>query len=211
MIKIVWTDPVDETHARLGIVIFVILAIAASAGRSLWFFFRHGVRPIAPPRDFRERLWHWAFIAVAAAITLICSVRLLAPKYTYLLMPIPGGNIYLIFGLGIFLTILGFGMMLAAQSQMGGSWRIGIPKDKLELVTLGIYRYTRNPIYSGFQIGMAGFGCLFPSVATLIVYVATVLVLLEWVAREEKHQVEMHGDAFREYCKRTGRFFPRFK
>jgi len=207
----VWTDPVDESLQRLGIWLFIILACAVSAGRSLWFFVRSGVRPVAPPRDRSERIWHWVFISIIILLAAICTVRLFASDYFYLFGPIQGADIYIFFWPGLAAVILGFAFMLVAQSQMGGSWRIGIPGDRTELVITGIYRYTRNPIYLGFFAGMIGFMFLLPSAATIIVFLLTFRVLAEWASREEQHQLEMHGGAFREYCKRTGRFFPRFK
>ncbi len=54
---------------------------------------------------------------------------------------------------------------------MKDSWRAGIPdSDKTELVTTGIYKYSRNPAFLGFDLQYMGVllyvlqsvnGCLF--------------------------------------------------
>src|SRR5262245_32457769 len=41
----------------------------------------------------------------------------------------------------------GLGVSVVAQAQMGASWRIGIDSRPTALVTGGLYRAVRNPIY----------------------------------------------------------------
>ena len=63
-----------------------------------------------------------------------------------------------------YLQYIGWGLLLLslvlvwiAQSQMANSWRIGIDeKNKTELVTRGLFAYSRNPIFLGVMI--ANFG-----------------------------------------------------
>ena len=53
-----------------------------------------------------------------------------------------------------FLTgLAGDGVFLAAVLCMKDSWRAGIPKqDKTELVTGGVYAFSRNPAFVGFDL-----------------------------------------------------------
>src|SRR5512134_1040594 len=51
---------------------------------------------------------------------------------------------------GVLLCALGFALTVAAQLQMGASWRIGVDaRETTALVSSGIFGRIRNPIYSG--------------------------------------------------------------
>ena len=54
---------------------------------------------------------------------------------------------------GFCVGILGDIIFLLSVLCMKDSWRAGIPdKDKTELVTTGIYRFSRNPAFLGFDL-----------------------------------------------------------
>ena len=58
---------------------------------------------------------------------------------------------------GFCIGMLGDLIFLASVLCMKDSWRAGIPdKDKTELVTTGIYRYSRNPAFLGFDLMYIG-------------------------------------------------------
>ncbi len=77
------------------------------------------------------------------------------------------------------------------------------------LVTHGPYRWIRHPLYSFGAFGVMGFNLL---AANWFVAAASVLALTMLVLRtptEEAKLVEQFGDEYREYMKRTGRFWPK--
>jgi protein-S-isoprenylcysteine O-methyltransferase Ste14 len=93
---------------------------------------------------------------------------------------------------------------------MGRSWRMGIdPADKTPLVTTGFYSLVRHPIYalSSQLIICTAVTCASPLM--LLVAVLHILLLLFESAREEVYLVRLHGAAYEEYRRRTGRFIPR--
>ncbi len=93
---------------------------------------------------------------------------------------------------------------------MGSSWRIGIdPEHKAELVTAGAFRYSRNPIYVGMIILVAGLFLILPSVATLLGAVVAYVSINVQVRLEEDHMERTYGEAYRNYALAVGRFFPR--
>jgi protein-S-isoprenylcysteine O-methyltransferase Ste14 len=108
--------------------------------------------------------------------------------------------------------VLGFGgavAMFAAQRNMGDSWRIGIdPTARTALVTNGWYSVCRNPIYASIYAGYLGFALLVPNVVTWTIAVLLLLGLRSQILREERWLAENHGDAWRAYAARTGRFVP---
>jgi protein-S-isoprenylcysteine O-methyltransferase Ste14 len=56
---------------------------------------------------------------------------------------------------GLVLTILGFGLLTVARVQLGNSFSV-TPQARA-LVTTGVYRKIRNPVYVFSGIGIAGF------------------------------------------------------
>lgn len=93
--------------------------------------------------------------------------------------------------------------------KMGKSWRMGInPSEKTELVVSGPYAYLRHPIYALSALMMIATMAAAPSGAVWVVGV-THIALLYWEARrEERHLLGLHGQPYRDYCARVGRFVP---
>jgi protein-S-isoprenylcysteine O-methyltransferase Ste14 len=113
-------------------------------------------------------------------------------------------------GVGAVLAVAGIAMTMGAQLAMGESWRIGIDDDeRTDLVTDGPYRRVRNPIYTAMFAFAAGVTLLVPNLPSLLGFLAVVVVINLVVRRiEEPYLVATHGDAYRTWASRTGRFFP---
>jgi len=111
---------------------------------------------------------------------------------------------------GFVLCGIGIAGTFAAQMAMGASWRIGVdPAERTELVSDGVFALSRNPIYTFMLIAWIGFALLVP---TWLVAIAGVLLIvgLEIQVRlvEEPHLLRTHGEAYRGYARRVGRFLP---
>ena len=77
-----------------------------------------------------------------------------------------------------------------------------------QLVTVGIYRYIRHPIYSALFIGVWGVFFKHPSWAGFgLAIIADVFITLT-ARMEETENLEYFGFAYREYMKRTRKFIP---
>ncbi len=78
------------------------------------------------------------------------------------------------------------------------------------LITTGIYGWSRNPIYLGNLLLVAGLGLFFGIWA--LVVAAPVALLLTWklaVEREEQHLASRFGAAWDSYARTTHRWFGR--
>jgi protein-S-isoprenylcysteine O-methyltransferase Ste14 len=92
---------------------------------------------------------------------------------------------------------------------MGASWRIGIKEGEAPgLVTSGLYRFCRHPIYLGLLAALAGYAALLPTPLSLALLAAVYLGARVQAAAEETHLDRTYGEAFRAYARRTGRFLP---
>lgn len=115
-------------------------------------------------------------------------------------------------GIGLTLCIIGIAFSSYAQYKMGKEWRIGVdPDEKTELVTTGIYKLIRNPIYTGCIVHGTGLIILAPHVLFLITGLVGYFAVRAYVKDiEEPYLIDLHGDIYRQYMSQTGSFFPRF-
>src|SRR5262245_20303977 len=201
----------DESLVRAAVAIFAVLALSVSFGRSTWFWLRRRVWPVMAPRDRRERVWHRSFSAALAALPLLCVARLAGDPWYSWTLPFRDLETRAGTWLSIATSIAGLGGALLAQSQMGASWRIGIPKEATALVTRGLYGRVRNPIYSGLLLALAGLVALLPGAASVAIFAVSLVSVRAWVGFEEARQLETHGEEYRRYREATGRFLPRLR
>lgn len=109
-------------------------------------------------------------------------------------------------------TIAGLGLIivLAAQSNMGRSWRIGVDQSETtDLVTGGIFSLIRNPIFLGMLLFWVGMALLAPNALSIASF-AIALISIEVQVRlvEEPYLTRTHGDTYLAYASRTGRLLP---
>jgi protein-S-isoprenylcysteine O-methyltransferase Ste14 len=111
-------------------------------------------------------------------------------------------------GVALFLT--GLIATLYAQIAMGESWRIGVDdQERTALVTSGPFALVRNPIFAGMLPASLGLAMLVPNVAAVLGLAALGLALeIQVRLVEEPYLLRRHGDAYRQYAARVGRFVP---
>jgi protein-S-isoprenylcysteine O-methyltransferase Ste14 len=111
--------------------------------------------------------------------------------------------------IGEILVALGLAVLVAAQLQLGASWRVGIEEGaRPGLVTHGLYRWSRNPIFVGLWLAIAGHALLAPTWLSLVAFLALTFGIRAQVRAEERWLETTYGDAFRDWAARTGRFVP---
>lgn len=109
---------------------------------------------------------------------------------------------------GLGLLLLGGALELTAQLYMGRSFRIGIDVQSTPLVTGGPFRLVRNPVFTGLLLATAGVVLLTPSPWTLMGWSWIASLIGLQVRLEEAHLRALHGEAYGDYLRRTGRFVP---
>jgi protein-S-isoprenylcysteine O-methyltransferase Ste14 len=78
------------------------------------------------------------------------------------------------------------------------------------LVTNGIYRFIRHPIYTGIMMVLAGYG-LYSAHAGKLVIVVFLAILFYFKSVYEEQMLGNAYPGYEEYRRRTGRFLPRLK
>ena len=111
---------------------------------------------------------------------------------------------------GAGLVFGGFLTTLVAQAAMGDSWRIGVDEsERTELVTAGPFATVRNPVFSGMIPVAVGLALMVPNFVAVLAVVALVTALeIQTRLVEEPYLMRAHGDAYRSYAARAGRFLP---
>ncbi|MFX0173328.1 MAG: methyltransferase family protein [Candidatus Hodarchaeota archaeon] len=111
---------------------------------------------------------------------------------------------------GSVLLILGGMLLLLGRIQLGeyGGPRIVI-EDKHQLITTGIYKCIRHPIYLGFLLLIFGYSVAFGScLMTIIISFSFFLIFRSRMDIEEKLLVSEFGEKYLGYMKRTKRLIP---
>jgi protein-S-isoprenylcysteine O-methyltransferase Ste14 len=105
--------------------------------------------------------------------------------------------------------LIGFGNFLFvwALISFGSSWRVGIDERKAgALVTGGAFAFSRNPIFVFLDLYFIGTFLINGTLAFLIFAGVTILGIHYQILREERFLLSKYGQAYREYCSRTGRY-----
>lgn len=97
----------------------------------------------------------------------------------------------------------------AAQGGMGKSWRVGVPPrvgDVDKLVTGGLNRISRNPIYLGIMALLAGVALAAPGPLTFLAIVISFAGLNAIISSEEKYLKDRFGEEYEDYARRVRRW-----
>jgi protein-S-isoprenylcysteine O-methyltransferase Ste14 len=115
-------------------------------------------------------------------------------------------------GLAAGLGLVCLGFSIQAWRRMGRNWRMAVsPGEKTELVTTGPFAHVRHPIYA-LSIGlMACSVVVVPTAPMLAVAAVHVTLMIVKARNEERFMAGVHGAAYADYCRRTGRFVPRWR
>lgn len=150
--------------------------------------------------------WGGVLFVLAIALGLLAPLTQLLTWVTPLALP--GGVVGNVLG-GV-LALAGIIATLLAQGAMGASWRVGVDREeRTDLVTGGLFRLARNPIFTAMTATAAGLTLLTPNVIALLGALALLAAIqLQVRIVEEPHLRRMHGQSYVDYGRRVGRFLP---
>jgi protein-S-isoprenylcysteine O-methyltransferase Ste14 len=110
--------------------------------------------------------------------------------------------------IGIVLGLAGLALGVLSFKALGRNFRVYMaPRRSGTLVTTGIYRYVRHPMYTGVIVGFLGYLILFGSLFLVPVWVVMTLLYVIKTAREERALADKYLD-YEEYRQKTWRFIP---
>jgi len=79
------------------------------------------------------------------------------------------------------------------------------------LITSGPYRWVRHPLYTTGAMFFISFGFMADNWFIASLGILTFIIMAIRTPKEEANLIEKFGDEYRDYMKRTGRFFPKLK
>lgn len=181
---------------------------AAFFWRSFVVWKRTGVNPLVfrgtdNAHDYIGRVFKLLFAAVVAAVVAYSTSERL---YQYLTPITWLERLWLQAG-GVVLLLASLAWTVAAQAQMGESWRIGIDEEhRTPLVRKGVFGLSRNPIFLGMISTLLGLFLVTPNAVTLLVLGLGVVLIQIQVRLEEEFLSGAHGRDYEEYCRHVRRW-----
>ena len=158
-----------------------------------------------PGQHLREAL----FVVLAGVLLAEAALAAVAPRWLPGLVPLAPATAAVLRATGTVMVLGATALMLAAQLDLGASWRVGIDEGaRPGLVTGGLYRYSRNPIYVAMLTALLGFALLLPSWISLGLLIGAGLGIRRHVRDEEAYLARTYGEEYRRYAARVGRFVP---
>lgn len=109
--------------------------------------------------------------------------------------------------IGTFLIGIGLIFSTVASLNLGRSWRVGVHiSEKTELVTRGIYKFSRNPYFLFYDMVLIGLSLSSQSILVIIFSIITVIMFHILIIKEEKYLENIHGEDYRKYKDQTRRY-----
>ncbi len=176
---------------ELGLINAYILLIVYLIITILPFVYKKKNRPEDSSKKKIKRDGFFRFIYDLSSIFFILAIIL------SFFLPIVFDSIF--FYLGIVLWAIGIIIVSSACI----SW-IKTPAD--ELVTTGMYKHSRNPMYLSFFFAYIGIGLISNSWIFLIITFVYMIIIVLFVKYEEKFCLEKYGEKYKNYTKKTPRW-----
>ncbi len=115
-------------------------------------------------------------------------------------------NASLSLALGI--LILNLVLSLLSLIHLRDSWRVGvIENQKTDLITSGIYGFTRNPYFLTYFLMFGAYTVLLQNLLLLVLSVIGFILVHRMILKEEKYLLSLHGDKYLQYKSKVPRYF----
>lgn len=132
---------------------------------------------------------------------------LFIPQNYPLLVPIPYLEKSWLHLTGFGLSVCGLLLSFIAQLQMGHSWRLQHnPGEATSLVTNGLFRWSRNPVYLGLGFAFSGFFLMLPNAFSMCFLVLMYAAVSVKIRLEEAYLEKVHSEAFLRYRSKVRRW-----
>jgi protein-S-isoprenylcysteine O-methyltransferase Ste14 len=111
---------------------------------------------------------------------------------------------------GVVCFVIGLWLFYRSHADLGTNWSITLEiREQHRLITHGVYRRIRHPMYLALMLYSAGHALVIPNwVAGPSNLIAFTILFALRVSAEEKMMVEQFGDEYAAYTARTKRLVP---
>lgn len=170
---------------------------------------------IKADKESGERLSRKADGNVLMTIIHIGGLMLWLSPFVYLINPVwmawskiglPETVRWLGIGIGV-LCVAGIYWLFSSIGS--GITPVSVTRREHKLVTNGIYRYVRHPLYTIGSSLFISFGMMADNWFIILLGTLAFIVMAIRTPKEEANLIEKFGDEYSEYMKQTGRFLPK--
>ncbi|MBX7149030.1 DUF1295 domain-containing protein [bacterium] len=194
---------------KIYIPLFGLLALMAVFILPVWRIYRQtGKNPVIFNRqdnahNFVSRTLFFLVLATGLILTLFSF----SYKHYLYLAPIGYLQTKPVFITGFILAHISLILTMVAQYQMKSSWRVGIDHTThTDLITHGLFRFSRNPIYTSMLFAILGFFMMMPNALSLLILGVGIVVINIQIRLEEEFLEKLHGSSYKSYKSSVSRF-----
>lgn len=113
--------------------------------------------------------------------------------------------------IGICLAIIAFAIGVMTRRELGGNWAHASDyqiKKKHELITTGVYRYIRHPIYTSISLFIVG--CELVALSYLFLPLLLIVFAASYIQakKEEKILLDHFGNTYKAYMMHSSMLLP---
>ena len=114
---------------------------------------------------------------------------------------------------GVVVMLAGLRLFWRSHADLGQNWSVTLELNAdHRLVTQGLYREVRHPMYASFLVLGVGQALLVANwIAGLSGLASVALLMAVRLPREEAMMIEQFGDEYRDYRRRVGAVLPRWR
>ena len=197
--------PLEEYIPYRILALFVLAVFYGTYLVKQWMQKRRGIQTMQIGRR-RETRSHTVETLMGIATVGIIPAQLLSITFGWSHLPANARFT------GFCVGMVGDLIFLISVLCMKDSWRAGIPdRDRTELVTDGIYAFSRNPAFLGFDLQYIGMLLMFCNMLTGMFTVFAIVMLHLQILQEERYLTVMFGSAYLDYRHRVFRYLGRRK
>ena len=195
--------PIEEHMPFFALALVVLVLFYTVYFVKMLIQHKHGIKTRQIGRR-KEKDIHMVELLMSIATLAAPAAQLISIAFGWSCMP-SGARFT-----GFLIGMLGDIIFLISVVCMKDSWRAGIPdKDKTELVTNGIYKFSRNPAFLGFDFMYAGVLLMYFNPLTAVFSLFAAVTLHLQILQEEKYLTSVFGSSYTAYKSRVFRYLGR--
>jgi len=192
------------TIVRYGPAALILLALLWGALRIGYLAYAQRVSVLAVLSRKKSPVERW-LMAIAIVLDAYLLIRALYPPLDLMVFAAPSPKPHW----GVAVMAIGIAIAVMSQVDMGTAWRIGVPEEKERsqaLITRGLYRFSRNPIYVGIMIFILGSVIALPGPITILSLILSWPLINRVIDAEEAFLRNAFGEGYAAYCTTTRRW-----
>lgn len=144
--------------------------------------------------------------AMFVCMVLAPTIAVMTPLFDAFAYTLPAWSVWA----GAALVALGLIMFWRSHADLGRNWSPALElREEHTLVTRGVYRNVRHPMYAAIWLQALGQPLLVHNwIGGALIVPACAFLYFSRVPKEEKMMADQFGEAWRAYAARTGRVIP---